>query len=116
VTFNQQDEWNFLVMWEFIVQLGKEKAFEQIYGPQGDWAQLFRQGKGYCGTELSRDLDTPRRYVTLDFWESRAAHEAFKAQHAAQYQAIDLKCESLTEKEQEIWKFERVGNEMKNRS
>jgi len=113
VTFNQQDEWNFLVMWEFIVRPGKEKAFEQIYSPQGDWAQLFKQGQGYCGTELSRDFDAPLRYVTLDFWESRAAYETFKMQHAAEYQAIDKKCESLTEKEQEIWKFERVGAEIK---
>ena len=88
---------------------GKEQMFEQIYGPEGDWAQFFRQGNGYCGTELSRDLDQPRRYVTLDFWESREAYENFKTQHADEYKAIDQKCESLTEKEQEIWKFERVA-------
>src|SRR4051794_28415642 len=98
-------------MWEFIVRPGKEQAFEKIYGPEGEWAQFFRQGDGYCGTELSRDLDEPRRYVTLDFWESRVAYETFKMQHAAEYKAIDQKCESLTEKEQEIWKFERVLTE-----
>ena len=105
MTFNQQDTPQFLVIWEFVVQPGKEQTFEQIYGPDGDWVQLFRQGHGYCGTKLSRDFDKPRRYVTLDFWESRADYEAFKLQHAAEYKAIDEKCEALTEEEREIGKF-----------
>ena len=110
MTRNKQDGWQFLVMWEFIVRLGKEREFEQIYGPEGDWAELFRRDDGYRGTELSRDPQRPGRYVTVDFWESRKAYEACKAQHAAEYKAIDQKCESLTEQENEVWKFERISN------
>ena len=105
MTCNKQDAWQFLVIWEFEVKPGKEKLFEQIYGPEGDWAQLFRQGQGYCGTKLSCDFDEPCRYVTLDFWESQVDYETFKLQHAAEYKAIDQKCEALTEKEREIGKF-----------
>jgi heme-degrading monooxygenase HmoA len=105
VTCNKQDTWSFLVIWEFVVRPGEEQRFEQIYGAEGDWAQLFRQGHGYCGTKLSRDLDVPRRYVTLDFWGSQTDYETFKVQHAAEYKAIDQKCEALTEEEREIGKF-----------
>ena len=105
MTFNQQDASTFLVIWEFVVQPTKEQMFEQIYGPEGDWVQLFRQGHGYRGTKLIRDLDVSRHYVTLDFWESQTDYETFKVQHAAEYKAIDQKCEALTEEEREIGKF-----------
>lgn len=108
MTCNKQDAGQFLVIWEFIVQPGKEKAFEQIYGSEGDWAQCFRKGAGYLKTELNRDLDVPLRYVTLDFWESRTDYETFKVLHAAEYKAIDEKYESLTTQEREIGKFERL--------
>jgi hypothetical protein len=29
--------------------------FESRYGPEGDWAQLFRRAPGYHGSELLRD-------------------------------------------------------------
>jgi len=113
VTGNKQDAWQLLVIWEFTVQPGKEKLFEQIYGPEGDWTQCFRQANGFVRTELSRDLNEPRRYMTLDFWESYAAYETFKLQHAVEYKAIDQRCESLTEQEREIGKFERAATEIR---
>jgi heme-degrading monooxygenase HmoA len=105
VTLNKEDGYRFLVIWEFVVRPGKEKLFEQIYGPNGDWAQLFRRGRGYCGTTLTRDCDQPRRYLALDFWKSQEEYERFKSQHSDEYKAIDAKCEALTEKEREVGKL-----------
>lgn len=112
MTPNKEDAWQFLVIWEFIVRPGKEPVFERIYGPDGDWVKLFRQGRGYCHTTLTRDCDEPRRYLTLDFWESQEDYERFKSQHETEYKAIDTKCEALTEKEREIGKLviPRTGN------
>ena len=111
MTRNKRDDWQLLVMWEFLVRSGQEAEFERIYGPKGDWTQCFCQGQGYCGTELTRDLNHPRRFVTTDYWESQQTYEMFKAQHEAEYKALDKKCESLTEHEREIGKFARVtGN------
>jgi heme-degrading monooxygenase HmoA len=112
VTLNKEDAWQFLVIWEFVVRPGKEGLFEQIYGPDGDWGRLFRQGRGYYGTKLIRDCDELQRYVTLDFWESQVDYERFKSHHADEYKAIDAKCEALTEKEKEVGKFviPRTGN------
>ena len=35
------------------------EQFERVYGPEGDWAQFFRTGRGYVGTELLRDVEIP---------------------------------------------------------
>ena len=58
---------DFIIIWEFRVRTGKRRAFEKVYGPDGDWGQFFRTGKGYICTELLSDRGTPLRYLTLDF-------------------------------------------------
>ncbi len=95
----------FVIVWEFRVRPGKRRAFEKAYGPDGDWTRFFRTGKGYIRTELLSDRGTPLRYLTLDFWASRTDYEHFKKDNRAEYQTIDKKCESLTEKEVEIGQF-----------
>ena len=61
--------------------------FERVYGPDGDWAQFFRSGRGYVGTELLRDLEVPGRYLVVDRWESSEAYNAFVAEHREEYMA-----------------------------
>jgi heme-degrading monooxygenase HmoA len=53
-------------------------------------------------------LKDRNRYLTLDFWESKEAYDAFRATHAADYAAIDRECEALTSEEKQIGAFERV--------
>jgi heme-degrading monooxygenase HmoA len=60
-------------------------AFERAFGPEGEWAQFFRQGRGYVGTELLHDLDEAERYLVLDRWESHDAYNAFVAEHEQEY-------------------------------
>lgn len=60
-------------------------AFEQAYGPDGEWAQFFRTGEGYIGTELLRDVEEPDRYLVIDRWESIEAYNSFLAEHQAEY-------------------------------
>ena len=31
----------------------------EVYGPEGEWAQFFRSGDGYIGTELLHDVESP---------------------------------------------------------
>ena len=61
------------------------EAFERVYGPEGEWAQFFRAGRGYIGTELLHDLDEPERYLVIDRWESVDAYNAFVDEHQAEY-------------------------------
>jgi heme-degrading monooxygenase HmoA len=100
-----QTGWAYLIIWEFYVREGRESRFEQIYGPEGDWARLFSRSREYRGTQLSRDSRNSRRYVTLDFWSSDNAYHEFRQQYQAEYQAMDRNCEELTEREAEIGTF-----------
>jgi heme-degrading monooxygenase HmoA len=95
----------YVIVWEFTVRRGAEERFAQVYGPDGVWAQFFRNGDGFIRTELRRNPADPGRFMTLDFWESEAAYEKFKNDRAAEYQRIDRDCENLTERETHLGSF-----------
>jgi heme-degrading monooxygenase HmoA len=101
-------EWGFLTTWEFQVRPSAEKHFRKLYGPDGGWARLFSQDESYMGTELIRDLKGIRTYLTLDFWTSEEAYDAFRKRHHAKYEALDRKYEEMTDGEREIGRFVRV--------
>ena len=61
------------------------EEFERAYGSNGDWAQFFRQGNGYIGTELLRDIEELDRFLVIDRWESIDAYNAFIAENEAEY-------------------------------
>ena len=92
-------------VWEYDVRPGCEREFEAAYGPGGDWAQLFRQSHGYVRTELLQDRESPRHYVTVDFWQSFAAWQAFRRSMAAEFEALDAICDRLTEVESAVGRF-----------
>jgi heme-degrading monooxygenase HmoA len=100
--------WGYVIIWDFLVRKASEPRFTEAYGPAGDWARFFAAGEGYLGTELVRDVTGERRYVTLDFWTSRQAYERFREQHLAEYEALDARCQALTERETEIGRFDRT--------
>jgi len=95
----------YIRVWQFKVKHGLEADFERVYGPQGDWAQLFRRAVGYQGTELLHDVAGPRHYVTIDRWESESAFAAFKHEFSADYRRMDNACESFTESEASLGDF-----------
>jgi heme-degrading monooxygenase HmoA len=97
-----------LIVWEYFVKPEKESLFEAAYGPEGVWVQFFRKGIGYRRTKLLHDTHQIRCYLTLDFWDSRAAYEQFRQSHAQDYAAIDTECENLTEREESLGMYEGV--------
>src|SRR4029077_20858539 len=92
----------FVIVWEFHIRAAKRRTFEGAYGRGGEWAKLFRAGKGFLGTELIRDAEDPNRYLTLDFWKSQKHYERFKSQNRKKYEVIDESYEALTIRESEI--------------
>jgi heme-degrading monooxygenase HmoA len=70
----------------FSYEVVRESAeFERVYGTDGEWATFFRQGRGYIGTELLRDVEVPGRYLVIDRWESADAYNSFVAAHREEY-------------------------------
>ena len=100
---------HYLVIWEFQVKPEAKLAFEQAYGPEGDWARLFSQSSDYRGTQLLRDSNRSGRYLTLDRWTSREAFHQFKQAHQADYDAFDQRCEAMTDNESLIGEFESLS-------
>lgn len=99
----------YVYVWEYVVPPAHVQAFEETYGPEGEWVRLFRRGSGHVRTELLRDLQRPERYLTIDHWESRAAWEAFRAAFAREFEALDARCARWTSSEIEIGRFEPRG-------
>ena len=69
----------------FSYEVRETAEFERVYGPEGEWAQFFREGNGYVGTELLRDVEHAGRYLVVDRWESTDAYNAFVAEHREEY-------------------------------
>jgi heme-degrading monooxygenase HmoA len=96
----------YVVLWRFRPRVGQESEFERAYRSCGEWAQLFRRGDGYLGTELLRRSDDSTEYLTLDRWTSRAAYEAFRARWSSEIRRLDHRLEELTEEETFLGAFE----------
>jgi heme-degrading monooxygenase HmoA len=99
----------YVYIWRFRVRSGADADFEAAYGPDGEWVRLFRQADGYLGTDLLRDRTDPRAYLTIDRWTTRHAWEEFRNARAEEWDALDRRCQALTEVEEEIGEFETTA-------
>jgi len=96
---------NYLIIWRYDINPDTREAFEQAYGPSGDWATLFRASPEYLGTQLLRDVAQPNRYMTIDYWRGAEAFAAFKTAWQAAYAALDRQCTELTIAEVHLGSF-----------
>jgi hypothetical protein len=95
----------FLRVWLYRVDEPNRARFEQIYGPDGEWARLFSLGDFYLGTELLRG--EPGKYLTIDRWRDEADWQRFMEGNGDSYRALDRACENLTADESEVGAFSR---------
>ncbi|MGH7537727.1 MAG: antibiotic biosynthesis monooxygenase family protein [Gemmatimonadales bacterium] len=95
----------YVIVWEFEPKGGREREFERVYAPDGDWAALFARSPEFRGTELLRPADGSR-YLTVDRWSSAEAFNAFRDRWRADYEALDRTCEGLTAQETLIGRFD----------
>jgi heme-degrading monooxygenase HmoA len=95
----------FVILWEFEVKPGSEERFQNAYGPNDTWVQLFRSHPFFRGTQLLRDPSRPLFYFTLDFWESEAAYQDFRDANRTAYENLDRSNEGLTRQERHILSF-----------
>jgi heme-degrading monooxygenase HmoA len=95
----------------FSYEVRDAEAFERTYGADGDWAQFFRKGAGYIGTELLHDVEIPTRYLVIDRWESAEAYNAFAAGHRDEYMTRVDDSRFLYDQELRFGTFENVWHE-----
>jgi heme-degrading monooxygenase HmoA len=95
----------------FSYEVRDAAAFESAYGAEGEWAQFFRRGAGYIGTELLRDVEHPSRYLVIDRWETAEAYNAFATAHRDEYMRRVDDTRFLYEQELRFGTFENVWQE-----
>ena len=93
------------IIWEFVVKEEARGQFELAYGPGGAWSKLFARSPGFRGTTLLRDTKNPRRYLTIDFWETGAQREQVLAERKAEYSNLDAGFADWTESRTEVGIF-----------
>lgn len=67
------------VVWQYEVKEESRGKFELAYGPGGAWSTLFAKAPGYRGTALLRDTEEPRKYLTIDAWDTEDQSSGFSA-------------------------------------
>jgi heme-degrading monooxygenase HmoA len=93
------------IVWEFVVKDEAMAAFERAYGPDGDWAALFRRHPGYRGTSLLRDTQAPARFLTIDRWDDAATFERMQAAAREEYARLDARFAEMTLSERRLGVF-----------
>ena len=89
-------------VWQYEVGPRDADAFVAAYGAEGDWALLFRNGPGFERTDLYRDDADPTRFLTVDHWVDEPAWLAFRRGFAAEYDALGVRLEPLSRRQQEL--------------
>ena len=77
------------IIWEYLVKEGYQGRFELAYGPGGAWSNLFGRCSGFRGITLLRDIRDPRRYLTIDLWDSESEREQALASNKEEYAEFD---------------------------
>ena len=90
------------IVWQYEVKEEARSTFELAYGPGGAWSELFAKCPGFRGTALLRDTNNPRRYLTIDSWDSEAQRGAMLAKHGDEYSALDAAFREWTIREAEV--------------
>jgi heme-degrading monooxygenase HmoA len=93
------------IVWEFVLKEEARGQFELAYGPGGAWSKLFAPCPGFRGTTLLRDTRNPRRYLTIDLWDTLAQREQVLAEHKAEYSSLDAAFADWAESRTEVGVF-----------
>lgn len=94
-----------VIVWRFRANPERRDDFVAAYGADGDWANLFRRGEGYIGTELLADRADSNTFLCIDRWRNEADFIVFKAAHGDAYRALDQRCEALTVEETHVGSY-----------
>ena len=93
------------IVCEFIVKGEARGQFELAYGPGGAWSKLFAQYPGFRGTTLLRDTKNPRRYLTIDLWDTEAQRAQVLVERKDDYSSLETVFSDWTESRTEVGIF-----------
>lgn len=97
------------VLHEFIVKDEAHAQFELAFGPGGAWSQIFARQPGFRGLSVLHETTNPRRYLTVEVWDSLAARDRALAEHAAGRAALDAQLDGWIESRSEAGVFRMLA-------
>ncbi len=92
-------------IWQYEVREEFLSAFVTAYGSDGARVRLFRQCPGYIGTQLTRDIQNPERFLTIDYWQSASAFSDMQRIIGKEYAELDEQCQAYTRAETHVGIF-----------
>jgi len=99
----------FAYVWQYTIDPVHRVAFLEAYQPDGEWTRLFSRDSEYLKTLLFKDVDDEDRYVTIDYWTSKAGRDAFRERYADEFRQLDRQCETFTLEERFLGDYLEVG-------
>jgi heme-degrading monooxygenase HmoA len=97
------------VVTEFTVREDARGRFELVYGPGGAWSRLFGQSAGFRGATVLNDLKNPRRYLTIDLWDTEAQWAQALDEGKADYSVLQAELEGCIESRADLGVFRVRG-------
>ena len=88
------------VVWQFQVRPGQQKAFEKIYGADGEWTSLGRRSRSFLGSSFLRDQAQDTHYLLIEYWSEMVIYEQHRKSFVTDLRKLeaqrDALCESIT--------------------
>ena len=94
---------------DFVVKEEVQGQFELIFGPGGAWSKLFGMCPGFRGTTLFRDTENPRRYLTIDIWDTVIQREQALVEHRTEFSTLEAALIDLIESKTEVGIFRMLA-------
>ena len=83
------------IVWHFDVKSGKEPAFEELYGAEGEWTALNRHTRSYLGTSFLKDQNQSSHYIVIEYWSEMLVYEEHRSYRSGAIDALEQKRDAL---------------------
>ena len=85
------------VVWQFNVVPGREAAFEEFYGADGEWTALNRHNRSYLGSAFLRDQSQSSRYLLVEYWSEMLVYEQHRAYRSDALDSLEARRAALVD-------------------
>jgi hypothetical protein len=90
---------------EYVVNEEARGQFELAFGPGGAWSKVLARCQGFRGTTLLRDVDDPRRYVTVELWDAIALRDNALVENKTAFDELMTAFSTWTDSRTELGTF-----------
>ena len=97
------------IVWEIVVKAEARGLFELAYGPGGAWSTFFAGSPGFRGLTVLRDTHDPRRYLTIEVWDTETHRQQAVAAHQAAHAELEASLAVWVESRHELGVYRVVA-------